>query len=899
MNATVLVPSENKDDQQGGDKEQQEPAGQDEQEPGTGGGESGGGTEGTGTTDNAPSDSTSQGEGGTEQNNDTAGGAAGLESANPEESGEQTAPAPEGSAVNEAVEGESDSAFIGSFRDIIDAYMIPSTVYAQEETGGGSETTPETKKVKIEGITWKIDPAKSSKEVFSSEKADYSFEYVAVLPAGYTTKAALPVIKVTIEKKNEEEVPSRNKYGIVEYKDDKGLSYTIEDYAAVVDSSEPVTWKDDWYVVGEDAEITGQIDVDGIVNIILTDGHTLKVTDARLVVEDEAVINIFGQEEGTGKLAMEYKKDDELAVLSISDGDFTISGGVVEVSSEKGTAIDADCVVINAGAVKATGKVGIVTKDKLTVLGGQSEFSSIGSEKAKSGDVILDYADEEDSVLVTEGIYLKDLGKVSIVKDKALTDGDVAYEGDYTSASEPAYTVFVKKKLVHAVFEETPKATFTASGTQSAKLKGLVKEAEYEISGAGFVKTQFTAGADGTYKIASGLKVGTLELIKKKTDKTVDSKPQTFTITKAENPSKLTAKACTTEENTDGSITGLDTSKKYEYRALSDSVYTAVSTGASSITGLKNGTYYVRLKPVGTMLASASLKLEIKPYAAKKVTTPTFSKKSGSYTGTQTVTISSTTADAKIYYTIDGTVPSTNSILYTGAITVDKSMTIKAFAVKEGMTNSSLASATYSITTTTTRSSTSGSSLYKSSGSSSKSSRTTTSKSSSSKSSASKSSTTGTGRISSSLSDSYSSSKSSDSYSSGKSSSRGSARSLSDTYAEDEYDDENEYPVDTDDISRYVSHDTDDALDDVDPSSLYEVPDVTSNESDYYYADGDLDDMEMNDIYNEDAFDLEDVGFGLDEYSLPTYIAIFVSVAAFAGVLIVCLKNKKSISVQG
>ena len=80
--------------------------------------------------------------------------------------------------------------------------------------------------------------------------------------------------------------------------------------------------------------------------------------------------------------------------------------------------------------------------------------------------------------------------------------------------------------------------------------------------------------------------------------------------------------------------------------------------------------------------------------------TPTFSVPEGTYDENQTVTISCGTAGASIYYTTDGSDPTTSSTLYDGAITVDHSMTIKAIAVKDGYDNSSIASATYIINKT-------------------------------------------------------------------------------------------------------------------------------------------------------------------------------------------------------
>ena len=77
--------------------------------------------------------------------------------------------------------------------------------------------------------------------------------------------------------------------------------------------------------------------------------------------------------------------------------------------------------------------------------------------------------------------------------------------------------------------------------------------------------------------------------------------------------------------------------------------------------------------------------------------TPTFSPAAGSYEGTQNVTISST-AGATIYYTTDGSTPSTSSSVYSSPIAVNADMTIKAYAVKANYDDSEVATAAYTIT---------------------------------------------------------------------------------------------------------------------------------------------------------------------------------------------------------
>ena len=79
------------------------------------------------------------------------------------------------------------------------------------------------------------------------------------------------------------------------------------------------------------------------------------------------------------------------------------------------------------------------------------------------------------------------------------------------------------------------------------------------------------------------------------------------------------------------------------------------------------------------------------------VATPEFSLASGEVDCGTTVTITCSTEGAKIYYTTDGSEPTASSTEYTAAISVTAAVTLKAIAVKDGMNNSAVASASYTI----------------------------------------------------------------------------------------------------------------------------------------------------------------------------------------------------------
>lgn len=86
-------------------------------------------------------------------------------------------------------------------------------------------------------------------------------------------------------------------------------------------------------------------------------------------------------------------------------------------------------------------------------------------------------------------------------------------------------------------------------------------------------------------------------------------------------------------------------------------------------------------------------------YSNEIVATPVASPASGAVASGSTVSLSSFTPGTTIYYTTDGSTPSTSAskTQYTGPITVNADMRIKAMAVKSGLPDSPVMSATYTV----------------------------------------------------------------------------------------------------------------------------------------------------------------------------------------------------------
>lgn len=119
----------------------------------------------------------------------------------------------------------------------------------------------------------------------------------------------------------------------------------------------------------------------------------------------------------------------------------------------------------------------------------------------------------------------------------------------------------------------------------------------------------------------------------------------------------------------------------------SSSVYSSAITVSSDNTTIK--AIAVKAGLDNSSVGSATYRLTC--------ATPTFSPVAGTYTEAQTVTISCTTTSATIYYTTDGSDPTTGSSVYSSPLTVSSTQTIKAIAAKSGYSNSAIGTAAYTI----------------------------------------------------------------------------------------------------------------------------------------------------------------------------------------------------------
>ena len=122
--------------------------------------------------------------------------------------------------------------------------------------------------------------------------------------------------------------------------------------------------------------------------------------------------------------------------------------------------------------------------------------------------------------------------------------------------------------------------------------------------------------------------------------------------------------------------------------------YSAVNTKTDCAPNTEY-TGYVRIPETDTQKASA---VTSSTQTAPKLTVaaPVFKPDGAtSFRGTQMVEIYCATPGASIYYTTDGTTPTSTGTIYSGAISLTSTTTIKAIAVKADMNGSAVAEATF------------------------------------------------------------------------------------------------------------------------------------------------------------------------------------------------------------
>ena len=226
----------------------------------------------------------------------------------------------------------------------------------------------------------------------------------------------------------------------------------------------------------------------------------------------------------------------------------------------------------------------------------------------------------------------------------------------------------------------TDTITGLVNGDSSKVVTGTAKETTTAVKGAKVGTypidiTQGTLAAENyTFKFVNGI----LTVTSLGTARTPTFSPAAKTYTSAQSVKLADATSGAVIYYTTNGATPTTSSAKYS-AAIPVTVTTTIKA--------------IAVAPGYSNSAVASATYTITPLAA----TPVFSPVAGTYTSAQSVKITDATSGATIYYTTNGTTPTTSSTKYTKAIPVSTTETIKAIAVATGHANSTVASAPYTI----------------------------------------------------------------------------------------------------------------------------------------------------------------------------------------------------------
>ncbi len=184
--------------------------------------------------------------------------------------------------------------------------------------------------------------------------------------------------------------------------------------------------------------------------------------------------------------------------------------------------------------------------------------------------------------------------------------------------------------------ESTPNAKLEATGPDCGTLSDVTTAMKYSVDGGAS-----WAAITGTTMDITGVtaeKDVKIYKVAADTDTRLDSDVQTIDVTKAAKPTGVGKTDCTTEEDNNGKITGVTTAMEYQKSGTEG--WTAIT--GESVTGLVPGTYSVRVRAVGTALASDTVDVTIDP-APRYTLNVESGTGGGSYVAGTQVTI---TADA-------------------------------------------------------------------------------------------------------------------------------------------------------------------------------------------------------------------------------------------------------------
>ena len=254
-------------------------------------------------------------------------------------------------------------------------------------------------------------------------------------------------------------------------------------------------------------------------------------------------------------------------------------------------------------------KASVSEQDSVSVVAGRS--IEVSYSDAKTGDneyVSVLLCDNDGNVLYYGNIAQNSAsGTATLNIPSGLATGNYTLKvfseqrnGDYKTDYAGAFQEISLNVLPK---EATPRASFTATGDNSGTLSGVDTTMKYSTDG-GAIWNDIT----GTTAEITGVTADKDIQVVKKGDgtATADSDAQIIDVTQAATPTGIGKTDCTTAQN-DGTITGVDSTMEYKLSTASE----WASISGNTVAGLENGTYEIRVKANGTVLASETATVTI------------------------------------------------------------------------------------------------------------------------------------------------------------------------------------------------------------------------------------------------------------------------------------------------
>ena len=224
-----------------------------------------------------------------------------------------------------------------------------------------------------------------------------------------------------------------------------------------------------------------------------------------------------------------------------------------------------------------------------------------------------------DDQKVTEPFYVSENIPFTI---KAVPDSGNAFDhfdinGPYTNERSNPLTLTLNEgnmgsrdySSIEAYFaalgqEETPEVIFNATGDSWGRLINFELGMKYSVDG-GDTWLDIPYAGEEIYGVSAENDIQVY--MPGNGTSTTDSEIQTIDVTQAETPTGIGSRDCTTADQNDGKITGVD--ETMEYKLSTDTVWKEIT--GTEVTDLSNGIYQVRVKASRTVLPSPATEVSI------------------------------------------------------------------------------------------------------------------------------------------------------------------------------------------------------------------------------------------------------------------------------------------------